>query len=196
MVAHSQQICDNPLTPADTSSPRATLSGFIDAVNKGHAQLKDILKSYLSSSRLYLSDEERMEVDRLFDNVALARRTLNLSELPAALMLTESFSRICILQLKEVLDRLELPALESIPDAAAMESKKFKRWTLPGTEITIARVEQGPRAGEYLFSPRDCRAPPRVLPQGQASSLPAGRNCWLVRTLPLRWCGAAQGYPA
>jgi len=142
---------DNPLTPADTSSPRATLSGFIEAVNDGHAQLKDILKSYLSSSRLYLSTEERKEVDRLFENVALARRTLNLSELPTALMLTGSFSRIRILQLKEVLDRLELPALESIPDAAAMESKKFKRWTLPGTEITIARVEQGPRAGEYLF---------------------------------------------
>ena len=132
----------NPLTPADTSSPRATLSGFIDAVNNGHAQLKEILKSYLGSSRLYLSAEERKEVDRLFENVALARRTLNLSELPAALMLTESFSRIRILQLKEVLDRLELPALESIPDATAMESRKFKRWTLPGTEIIIARVEQ------------------------------------------------------
>jgi MscS family membrane protein len=34
-----------------------------------------------------------------------------------------------------------------------MESEPFKRWTLPGTEITIARVEKGPRAGEYLFSP-------------------------------------------
>ena len=143
----------NPLTPADTSSPRATLNGFVEAVNTGHAQLKEILKSYLGSSRLYLSAEERVELDRLLENVALARRTLNLSELPAALMQTESLSRNRILQLKEVLDRLELPAFESIPDAAAMESRQFKRWTLPGTEITIARVEQGPRAGEYLFSP-------------------------------------------
>ena len=143
----------NPLTPADTSSPRATLSGFVEAVNTGHAQLKEILKSYLSSSRLYLSAEERAAVDRLLENVALARRTLNLSELPAALTQTESLSRNRILQLKEVLDRLELPAFESVPDAAAMESRQFKRWTIPGTEITIARVEQGPRAGEYLFSP-------------------------------------------
>ena len=51
----------NPLTPADTSSPRATLSGFVEAVNTAHAQLEEILKSYLSSSRLYLSAEERME---------------------------------------------------------------------------------------------------------------------------------------
>jgi len=189
---------DNPLTPADTSSPRATLSGFIEAVNDGHAQLKDILKSYLSSSRLYLSTEERKEVDRLFENVALARRTLNLSELPTALMLTGSFSRIRILQLKEVLDRLELPALESIPDAAAMESKKFKRWTLPGTEITIARVEQGPRAGEYLFSPETVERLPEFYRRIKHLPYQPGATAgWyerfryggagLRRVIPLKW---------
>jgi MscS family membrane protein len=141
----------NPLTPADTSSPRATFRGFVETLNHGHAQLKEILKSYLSSSRLYLSTEERKEVDRLLEQLELARRTLDLSELPAALAETVSMYRI--LQLKEVLDRLELPDFESIPDAAAMDSEQFKRWTLPGTEITIARVEKGPRAGEYLFSP-------------------------------------------
>ena len=31
------------------------------------------------------------------------------------------------------------------------------RWTIPHTEITIARVEKGPRAGEFLFSPRTVR---------------------------------------
>jgi len=141
----------NPLTPADTSSPRATFRGFVETLNHSHAQLMEIVKSYLGSSRLYLSTAERMEVDRVLEQLELARRTLNLSELPAAL--AESLSMYRVLQLKEVLDRLELPAFESIPDAAAMESGTFKRWTLPGTEITIARVEQGPRAGEYLFSP-------------------------------------------
>jgi MscS family membrane protein len=140
----------NPLTPADTSSPRATISGFVETLNQGHAQLTEIVKSYLSSSRLYLSVTEREEVDRLMERLELARRTLNLDELPAAL--AESVSMYRVLQLKEVLDHLELPAFESIPDAAAMASEPFKRWTLPGTEITIARVEEGPRAGEYLFS--------------------------------------------
>jgi MscS family membrane protein len=141
----------NPLTPADTSSPRATLRGFVETLNHGHAQITEIVKSYLSSSRLYLSAAERMELDSILEQLELARRTLNLSELPAAL--TESLSNYRVLQLKEVLDRLELPPFESIPDAVAMESEPFKRWTLPDTEITIARVEQGPRAGEYLFSP-------------------------------------------
>jgi MscS family membrane protein len=142
----------NPLSPADTSSPRATLKGVIDTLNEGHEQLAGIIKSYFSSSRLYLSATERTEVDRVLEKVELARRTLNLSELPAAL--SGSLSTYRVLQLKEVLDRIELPAFESIPDAAAMESEQFKRWSLPGTEITITRVEQGPRAGEYLFSPQ------------------------------------------
>jgi len=142
----------NPLSPADTSSPRATLKGLVETLNEGHEQLTGIVKSYFSSSRLYLSAAERTDVDRVLEKVELARRTLNLSELPAAL--SESLSRYRVLQLKEVLDRIELPAFESIPDAAAMESEPFKRWSLPGTEITIARVEQGPRAGEYLFSPQ------------------------------------------
>jgi MscS family membrane protein len=140
----------NPLTPADTSSPRATLMGFVEVLNRGHAQVTEIVTSYFSSSRLYLSATERTDVDRVIGKIELARRTLNLSELPAAL--SESLSTYRVLQLKEVIDRIELPAFESIPDAAAMESAQFKHWSLPGTEITIALVEQGPRAGEYLFS--------------------------------------------
>jgi MscS family membrane protein len=140
----------NPLSPADTSSPRETLRGFVETLNQGHAQVTEIVTSYFSSSRLYLSATERTEVDRVLEKIELARRTLNLSELPAAL--SESLSTYRVLQLKEVIDRIELPAFELIPDAAAMDSAQFKHWSLPGTEITIARVEKGPRAGEYLFS--------------------------------------------
>jgi len=187
---------DNPLAPADTSSPRATLTGFVETLNQGHAQLKEILKSYLSSSRLYLSAAERVEVDRLLEQLELARRTLNLRELPAAL--AESLSMYRILQLKEVLDRLELPASESIPDAAAMESEQFKRWTLPGTEITIARVEQGPRAGEYLFSPETVERLPEFYRRIKHLPYQPGATAgWyelyryggagLRRVIPLKW---------
>ena len=142
----------NPLSTADTSSPRETLRGFVETLNQGHAQVREIITSYLGSSRLYLSAAERTEVDHVLERIELARRTLNLSELPAAL--SGSLSTYRVLQLKEVIDRIELPAFEAIPDAAAMQSEQFKRWSLPGTEITIALVEQGPRAGEYLFSPQ------------------------------------------
>jgi MscS family membrane protein len=60
--------------------------------------------------------------------------------------------------LREVIFRIELPDLAEIPDASAVtqadeEDDPLTRWRIPGTEITIARVEEGSRIGEYLFSP-------------------------------------------
>jgi len=59
--------------------------------------------------------------------------------------------------LKEILDRVELPLDDDIPDVDAIESDQGKerllQWRIPGTRITIARVEEGPQRHEYLFSP-------------------------------------------
>ena len=140
----------NPLQPADTSSPRATLQGFIETLNDINAQVLAVVKSYLASSQIYVSAQEAQEIDRVFRRLKLVRRTLDLSEIPAAL--ADQLGDTRVLQLKEVLDRIDLPDFASIPDADAIEAEEFKRWTLPGTEISIARVEQGPRAGEYLFT--------------------------------------------
>ncbi|MEH6584558.1 MAG: mechanosensitive ion channel family protein [Halioglobus sp.] len=188
----------HPLKPADTSSPRATLLSFIDIVNSSHAQLEAVLASYRSSSRLYFSADELTEMERVYERIELARRTLDFSELPTALASTEPLFRYRIFQLKEVLDRLELPAPNSIPDANAMVSKEFKRWTVPGTEITITRVDHGLRAGEYLFSPDTVERLPefynriRHLPYN--SSTTAGwyeryryGGAGLRAIIPLRW---------
>jgi len=142
---------DNPLQPARTGSPRATLQGFIGTLSDIHAQIQAVVKSYLSSSRLYVSDREAEEIERATGRLERVRRTLDLSGIPAAL--ADQLADTRILQLKEVLDRIELPDYASIPDAEAMKTREFKRWTLPGTEITIAQVTQGPRAGAYLFTP-------------------------------------------
>lgn len=62
-------------------------------------------------------------------------------------------ARWLAIELKEVLDRIDLPPIKSIPDAHAMAKLELKRWTLPNSEIQIQRVEKGPQAGEYLFTP-------------------------------------------
>ena len=58
--------------------------------------------------------------------------------------------------LKEVLDRVTLPAAEKIPgpeDLQALEGgEPLARWQIPGTKITIGRVAEGPQRGEYLFT--------------------------------------------
>ena len=50
------------------------------------------------------------------------------------------------------MNRIDLPPLEQIPDAATAKAENLARWTIPGTEITIAKVEDGERAGEFLFT--------------------------------------------
>jgi len=53
----------------------------------------------------------------------------------------------------EILDRIEIPPFEDIPDRAAVLAEELTRWSIPNTEITIAKVKDGPREGEWLFSP-------------------------------------------
>ena len=59
--------------------------------------------------------------------------------------------------LKEILDRVELPPWEEIPDVAEIRAAggldELSHYRIPDTRITISKVEQGPRRHEYLFSP-------------------------------------------
>jgi len=140
----------NPLQPIDTSSPRATLQGFLNVMNDSFPKGLGVLQSYLASTRSYLLPEEISTLQEYLHGLITAERTLDLSDLSPS-MARES-SRRRTIQLKEIIDRIGLPPLESVPDEQAMAKEEFKRWVIPGTEIRIARVEKGSRAGEYLFT--------------------------------------------
>jgi MscS family membrane protein len=84
---------------------------------------------------------------------------LNLSDIPATRRKNVGYE--ATLMLKEILDRIELPLLDQIPDAEAVASEleekkypRFLRWQIPNTNIEIARVEAGPRTGDFLFTPQ------------------------------------------
>jgi len=93
--------------PADTSSPRATLKSFLDAMNEIYG---------LIESRQFLDRS-----DPQYRAIAMrALDTLDTSDLPA-------FARVdrageAAFYLKEILDRLEVPPWEDIPDQAAIEA--------------------------------------------------------------------------
>ena len=141
---------ESPLKPIDTSSPRATLQGFLEFMNKGYETGAGLVESYLASSRLYLS-EDVVHIKNSLHYQESAQRALDLSELPPA-MASESARRLAI-QLKEVLDRIDLPPIESIPDAQAMAKSEFKRWTLPNSEIRIHGLKRD-RGPENICLPR------------------------------------------
>jgi len=191
---------ENPLKPIDTSSPRTTLQGFLEFMNEGYKTGVGLIQPYLDSSNLYLTPEQ---VASMHDTLYLqesAQRSLDLSELPPAIV-HESSRRLAI-QLKEVLDRIDLPPVESIPDVQTMTKAEFKRWTIPGTEIQIAEVKTGPRVGEYLFTPQTLNRLPefyakvRDLPNKPGASVgwydlstysPIGVAMALHRIVPPRW---------
>src|SRR6266478_273790 len=140
----------NPLRPVDTSSPRATLQGFVGTMDEIYRGMKDILQEYAASQRLYLTPDERRKQVEMLSTAVKAIKVLDLSDVPPVLRQTVAPERA--IQLKEILDRIELPSFETIPDQDAMARASSKRWRLPGTEIDVALIENGPRSGEYLVS--------------------------------------------
>jgi MscS family membrane protein len=109
-----------------------------------------VLNSYVTSGRLYLSREEREEQVANLTNALKATQFLDTSRVSPVLRNTVAAERA--LELKEILDRIELPQFDQIPDHDAMAKASAKRWRLPNTEIDIVLIEVGPRAGEFLVS--------------------------------------------
>lgn len=127
--------------PADTSSPQATLESFIDACNELHKRIQK--EKYLDRT----ASETRLIARRIVD-------CLDTSELPE--YAREELAGEAATCLKEILDRVELPPFEKIPNDEAVQvaggMETIPRWQIPGTRITISRVEEGAQRNEYLFS--------------------------------------------
>jgi MscS family membrane protein len=121
----------HPLEPPDRSSPRATLTTFLDSID--------------TAWTLYTAKDPSVR-----DVFARARGCLDLSDVPP--LVVHEISAQSALVLKEVLDRIELPPMTDIPDAAEVATLGLKRWTIPHTEITLFQEDDGDRAGEWLFS--------------------------------------------
>ena len=132
---------DYPLKPVDTSSPRATLTGFL-------TQLDEIWRSLQTSDW----DSPRRELStKILAGAARALRTLDLTEVAPSARTEVGYDAGTFLY--ETLSRIELPPVNEIPDAAYYNGQEGPaEWTVPHTEITIARVSEGPRKGEFLYS--------------------------------------------
>ena len=154
----------HPLQPSDTSSPAATLDSLIQACNELHQLVKAGA----------ITEERAAEVLPTTERILAC---LDLSELPRELRQPAGIESA--LFLKEVLDRLQLPAVADIPgaDQTADESAAPDRWQIPKTRIAVARVATGPYRNAYLFTPQTVRR--------------AAEFFRMVKTLPYRSEGRA-----
>lgn len=139
----------NPLQSTETESPRATLFSFLSKLEKAYE----------------IAGSDGPEGSEFF--VRQAARHLDTSHLPT--LYPEPAAIEAALKLKEVLDRIPLPAPEDVPGlleatgnaegsgvivgAESEASGVLQIWTIPGSNIRIRRVEEGDREGEYLFVP-------------------------------------------
>ncbi len=131
-----------PLEPIDTSSPRATLNSFISNADT----VFEIMGGKYWHAPTY-SEHKKARVA-----VVNVLRTLDLSQTSPTTRAEVGYDGATYLY--EVLARIELPPESTVPDAGAFSSdNETASWTLPHTEITIARINDGPHKGKFLFSP-------------------------------------------
>ena len=125
------------LRSVDTSSPRSSLQGFLDEMHAAYEYIQ------LDSP----TAQQKIEMNATRQRII---RCMDLSEIPEAVRGTlATEAAVC---LKEVLDRIQLPPQADWPDALMVEEQELVRWKIPNTDLRIERVEEGPRAGEFLFS--------------------------------------------
>ena len=123
-----------PLEPPDTSSPRSTLQVFMETMHKAYQ--KQLIRGY--------SNEKVGEL------LGHAAQCLDLSGIPPTTL--QQVEEETALLLKEILDRIEVPPYKEIPDKDASDFAFLRNWNVPHTAITIVKIEEGPRKGEFLFS--------------------------------------------
>ena len=124
-----------PLRPAVTSSPRATLRSF-------NTNMIIAIKAWRSVAPRDVLVNSYRHVFETFDFSRLPKRERLAKQLETAILM------------KEILDRIELPPREEIPGEAEVADKNRPvfRWTIPSTQLSIAKIKEGPREGEFLFT--------------------------------------------
>jgi len=150
------------LSPVDISSPRNTLLGFLDNVNRAHTIVMDA-EGALRAKPPTMTKQEALVAEALAGRyLARAMDTLDLGLLPEAYR--KDIGLEAVLQIKEVMDRGNLPSLETVPEAQMVAAARNRvtestpegggpfRWRWPNTEIEIVDILEGKRRGQFLFS--------------------------------------------
>jgi MscS family membrane protein len=122
------------LQPVNTSSPRATLRSFLVNANQAYKEFQSA--GYRSKAAM--------------KHIFRATKTLDLSRIPKTLR--EDVNVESVMRLKEIFDHIEITTVDTVPRAEDFNDKETRSWRIPQTDITIARVNEGPREGAWLFT--------------------------------------------
>jgi len=151
MFAGTQQaaIDKHTIKPIRTDSPRGTLTSFL----RLRDELEETLQTYWSNKSHELA--EKLQVIN-----AQIHALLDLSAVPPSFRLEIGTDTIAYLL--DILGRVDLPDLESVPGEEAFgDDVSLAKWRIPATPIRIVRVGEGVREGEFLFGENTVMVAPR-----------------------------------
>ncbi|MBB3018274.1 MscS family membrane protein [Microvirga lupini] len=138
------------LSPAQTSSPRATLEGFRNDTARATHLLMEAYRESRSEPGLSWSESVARKVTEADALLARASQALDLQDIPPVELEHRRLESVILL--KEILDRIPLPHPGTIPGEDEVAAKPPASWNVPGTDLRIVRTADGPRPGEYLFA--------------------------------------------
>jgi len=122
-----------------TGSPQQTLQSWLD-----HSLRAEFLTEQA------IKEQTRANLSLVATNSRRLLAHLDLSQTPAAVRNEVGLSATYALQ--DIMLRVTLPPMDEVPDWDAFDESTPSRWRLPGTPVIIARMEEGPRSGEFLIS--------------------------------------------
>jgi len=152
-VANTERETSYP----DASSPRITLQNFLLDVELAVADWQQGIHS-AESDWAFFRATQLLDLSGTPDNVSGITKT----------------SRILLL--KDILDRMDLPVSDLIPGEKEVALEDISTWTIPGTQITLLKVKDGPRTGDYLFSKETVQKLGRLHRQMENVPYPSGAS--------------------
>ncbi len=169
--------------PPDLSSPRTTFGALQSSVTEAYDAFAKAYDRYRAEPGVAPSPEVADGIDTVNRLLRRAMATIDLSEVPA--VDREQTGIEVAFLLGEVLDRLPPVDLDTIPDDVAVARDGITTWRLPHTALAIVRIENGPQAGEFLFSPESIAAARELYDEigGYGGRVQAGQDLYRFYTL-------------
>jgi MscS family membrane protein len=131
-----------PFQPVFTDSPRSTLKSFLQL----SWEFEDTLLAYQEHQTRELSNRVWLIAPQFF-------QLIDFSSVPKATQWDVGVDVIA--SLLDIMGRVNLPHISNVPDSSEFANiKSSAKWVIPNTPISIVRIEQGAREGEFLFSNR------------------------------------------
>lgn len=147
----ASKMMDNPLTPPNTFSPQSTLHSYLTNMTRAFAVLQEAFVLDMKSENIFMHSPEVLKLQKeanLYFRKAI--ECLDLSKVPS--VYKDEYSKEVVIQLKEILDRINLPDLGMVPAESNFGAKNIPFWRIPNTPIEMMLITDGFRNGEYLFS--------------------------------------------